>query len=80
MAPIIDGSECITAEAAAEQLATTTMKILMLLKDNALQGTLVEGEWYVTADSVACYKSHGSDHAEQRSCRTSCSGGGCGCS
>ena len=78
MTVLIDGIEYLPAADAAEQLATTETKILMLLKQQALQGELVEGAWFVTAASLACYDKH-AQQDQAPSCRTSCSSTGCGC-
>jgi hypothetical protein len=79
MTVIIDGIEYLPAAAAAIQLATTETKILMLLKQKALTGELIEGDWFVTTASLACYDAHASDPEKQAQCRTSCSSTGCGC-
>jgi len=77
---VIDGIEYITAAAAAEQLATTETKILMLLKKKALCGELVEGTWYVTTASLAGYDPKACEAEKEMQCRTSCSSNsGCGC-
>jgi hypothetical protein len=77
---MIDGVEYLPAAAAATQLATTETKILMLLKQKALSGELIEGSWFVTTASLACYDAHAADPEKQLQCRTSCSSSsGCGC-
>ena len=76
---IINGIEYLPAADVAEQLATTQMKILMLLKEKALAGELINGEWYVTTDSLACYDAHGQDQVKQQGCRTTCTSKGCNC-
>lgn len=78
MSTIIDGIEYQPVSEAAEQLATTEMKILMLLKKKILDGDLIDGSWFVTADSLAGYQpvSEGSDAL---SCRSSCRSSACGC-
>lgn len=75
----IDGIAYLPASEAALQLATTETKILMLLKQNALAGELIEGSWFVTAASLACYDAHSGDAEMQAKCLTSCSSKGCGC-
>ena len=79
MARMIDGIEYVTADEAAELLATTSMRVLMLIRDKALVGTQVGGEWLVSKDSVACCKAHGTDMKAAKGCATYCSSGGCGC-
>ena len=79
MAVVIDGMDYLSAAAAAEQLATTEMKILMLLRQKALSGLLVGGSWFVTKASVDGYDTTVCRQEEQPQCRTSRSGSGCGC-
>jgi len=74
-----DDSEKLHIAKAAEELQTTEMKILMLLKSKAVIGEEIEGEWYVNRDSLECYKSHGKDMKVEMGCKTYCSSGGCGC-
>ncbi len=79
MAILIDGVEHVTAEEAAQQLSTTPMRILMLLKEQALVGSQQEDGWYVSQPSVACALTHGTDQHVSKGCRTHCSSSGCGC-
>jgi hypothetical protein len=81
MTVVIDGIEYLPAAEAAQQLATTETKILMLLKQKALGGELIEGSWFVTTASLACFDPEAQDVAKAASCHTSCSssGSGCGC-
>ena len=79
MAIMIDGVEHVTAEEAAQQLSTTQMRILMLLKEQALVGSQVDGVWYVSQPSLACASAHGTDQHVAKGCRTYCSSSGCGC-
>ncbi|GAM10763.1 hypothetical protein OR1_03060 [Geobacter sp. OR-1] len=65
-------------EAAAE-LQTTQLKVLMLVKNKAILGEEIRGEWYVNRDSLNCFKSHGSDIKIEMGCKSNCSSGGCGC-
>ena len=79
MTVLIDGIEYLPATEVALQLGTTETKILMLLKQKALGGELIEGSWFVTTASLACYDAHAQDPAQQAQCRTSCTSSGCGC-
>jgi len=79
MTVVIDGIEYLTASTVAQQLETTETKILMLLKQKALVGELIEGTWFVTTASLACYDAHARQPEKQANCRTSCSSTGCGC-
>lgn len=71
----INGIPSVTAAVAAEELATTQLKILMLIKQKALCGEMIDGEWYVTRESLFSY-----DPAEEKppathECHSGC--GGC---
>jgi len=79
MSMIIDGKEHISAAQAADELETTITRVLMLLRDKALVGTQLDGEWYVACDSLACGKAHGRDMKTAKGCASHCSSGGCGC-
>jgi hypothetical protein len=60
-------------------LATTQTKILMLLKQRELCGQLIEGSWFLTTASLACYDPEAREPEKQLQCRTGCSSSGCGC-
>jgi hypothetical protein len=79
MTVVIDGTEYLPASVVAQQLETTETKILMLLKQKALGGEFIEGSWFVTTSSLACYDAHARDPEQQASCKTSCSSSGCSC-
>ena len=79
MTVVIDGIEYLPASEVALKLETTETKILMLLKQKALGGELIEGSWFVTAASLACYDAHAREPENKANCRTSCSSSGCGC-
>lgn len=67
----------VSAEAAAAELGTTHLRILMLVKEGVLQGVQEGGAWFVSRASLDCFKAHGGDAQGRRTCRTSC-GGSCG--
>jgi hypothetical protein len=79
MTVILDGIEYLPASAVAAQLATTETRILMLIKQKALSGQMIEGAWFVTTASLACYDRHAAEPAKAAECRVSCGGSGCGC-
>lgn len=79
MALMLDGKEHITAAEAAAEMETTITRVLMLLRENALSGSQMDGEWYVARDSVACGKAHGREMKTVKGCVSHCSSGGCGC-
>ena len=76
----MEKSELVTADTAAQELATTPMRVLMLIRRQSLQGEMIDGEWHVLRQSLDYFKIHGSDEAEQDGCRTSCTASGCHCS
>lgn len=79
MERIIDGKSHVTTAAAAEQLETTITRVLMLLRENALEGVQIDNEWYVESASIACCKTHGKDVKTAKGCASHCTSGGCGC-
>lgn len=76
-----DREELVGLESAARELNTTGLKLLMLIKAGKIEGSMVEGEWFVTRSSLECFRSHGGDipAAAEPSCRTSCKTSTCGC-
>ena len=74
MTVLIDGIEYLPASEVALQLGTTETKILMLLKQKALGGELVEGSWFVTTASLACYDAHAQSPEKKANCSSGCSG------
>ncbi len=76
---MIEGIPHIPIAEAAEELQTTHLRILMLLKHKVATGHQVDGEWYIEKNSLACLKSHGMDRLEPASCAASCTTSTCGC-
>ena len=76
---MIEGIPHIPIMEAAEELQTTHLRILMLLKHGAATGCQVDGEWYVEKNSLACLKTHGLDRLEPAGCATTCKASTCGC-
>ena len=72
-----DVRERISATEAAEELETTHLRVLMLIKEGALDGIQQGEEWFITRNSLDCFRSHGSNAQAQIKCRTAC-GGNCG--
>ncbi len=79
MAVTINTTEYLSSAEAAEELKTTIPRVLMLLRENALEGTLLDGEWYVAKNSVACGKGRDREVNTIKGCASHCSSGGCGC-
>jgi len=73
----IDGVPHITAESAAAVLGTTKLRILILIKEKRLSGTMREGQWYVTRASVEAFREEEYPAPVATACRTGCSGCGC---
>ena len=80
MARVIDGVAYLTVDEAAERLATTPTRLLMLMKGKFVSGVLAEGEWLVTADSVANWAASGHEMKLEKGC-AGCrsSSEGCAC-
>lgn len=78
MAMIIEDVSYLTAIEAAEILNTTSMRVLMLIKQQALTGILQDGQWLVKSDSVLAWKTAPPEQKEQKVCASSCTG--CNCS
>jgi hypothetical protein len=76
---MIEGIPHIPIAEAAEELQTTHLRILMLLKHSVVTGRQVNGEWYVEKSSLACLKSHGLDPLEAAGCAATCKASTCGC-
>lgn len=73
-----DQVEYVPIAEAARELATTEPRVLMLLKQKALEGALQEGEWLVSRASLACYDKDRPAQAQQSHC-SGCSVSRCGC-
>ena len=75
----LNGTYHVPAAEAALELQTTTLRVLMLLKQKKLAGQQVGEEWYVERNSLDCLKRHGVDPLEMAVCRTACSSSSCNC-
>jgi hypothetical protein len=73
-----DTGQTLPVTEAAELLGTTHLRILMLIKEGVMKGGQDEGEWFVTRDSLDCFRSHGNDVRRVGACRSTCGGGSCG--
>ena len=76
---IIKGAPHVPITAAAEELMTTHLRILMLLKHKVLTGSSVDGEWYIDRNTLDVLKCHGMKTEERTECRSSCDATACGC-
>ncbi|MBJ6800285.1 hypothetical protein [Geomonas propionica] len=79
MTEIIDGIAHVTAAEAASELATTETRVLMLLKQKTLQGTLSDLGWFVTRASLDGYDRDREAAQPHPTCRTACTASKCGC-
>ncbi len=77
MEQITGSEEYLPASEAAEELDTTHLRVLMLIKEGALKGKQEGDDWLVTRESLYCFRKHGGNLRVQTRCRTSC-GGNCG--
>jgi hypothetical protein len=64
---------------AAEELSTTGLRLLMLLRDGTLVGRELHGEWQITRDSLERLKQAGISVPVQKGCASSCQATTCGC-
>ncbi|QXE91919.1 hypothetical protein KP001_05120 [Geomonas subterranea] len=78
MTEIIDGIAHLTAAEAAAELSTTETRVLMLLKQNVLQGTLSDQGWFITRASLDRFDRH-SETARPPACLSACTASRCGC-
>lgn len=74
----IDTRETVPVLEAAEKLGTTYLRVLMLIKEGKLKGGQEGGQWFLTRDSLDCFRIHGGDVRARATCRTSCGGSSCG--
>ena len=76
---MIEGTPHIPIAEAAEELQTTHLRMLMLLKHTVVTGRQVDGEWFIEKNSLACLKSRGMDRLEPAGCAATCKASSCGC-
>jgi hypothetical protein len=74
----IDTEKTVPLMEAAEELGTTHLRILMLIKEGVLKGSQEGDEWFVTRESLDCFRKHGGDVRAQTTCRKHCGEGSCG--
>jgi hypothetical protein len=67
---------------AVEELATTSMRLLMLLREGTLEGVEQEdGSWLIARASLERLKERGGvPPVKQKGCASSCTSSNCGCS
>lgn len=79
MGPINGDDAMVMIEDAAEELSTTGLRLLMLLREGTLVGREDHGEWMITRDSLERLKQAGISAPAQKGCATSCRASTCGC-
>ncbi len=79
METVIEGPPHVPIEDAAQELQTTHLRVLMLLKHRVLTGCQVNGAWYVERNSLDSLKEQGMPSVEPAGCRATCTASSCGC-
>ena len=64
---------------AAKEVGSTHLRLLMLIKQGALQGELRDGEWYVSRDALAGFAAADGGNRPVPACAASCKASSCGC-
>lgn len=79
MTLFIDGREYQPIATAASRLQTTETRVLMLIKQQALQGEQLEGSWFVEEASLSSFDPGAArKHPVQSNC-SACSVSACAC-
>ncbi|HEY6872225.1 MAG TPA: hypothetical protein VI298_05790 [Geobacteraceae bacterium] len=79
METVMEGTPHVPIEDAAQELQTTHLRVLMLLKQKVLTGCQADGGWYVERSSLDALKERGIPDAAPPACKTSCTASSCGC-
>ena len=79
METCIEGKPHLSLDCAVQFLETTRPRILMLLKKEELSGSCINGNWFVSRESLERIKTDGASAPSLPSCKTSCSASKCGC-
>jgi len=69
----------VSLEDAAEELSTTGLRLLMLIREGVLKGVEQGGTWQITRASLDLLKQTGLTPPEQKGCAASCKAASCGC-
>lgn len=75
-------AEMIELDEAAEELGTTGLRLLMLLREGAAEGVEQEdGTWLISRASLERFKEQGGvpPVKQKKGCASSCTSSGCGC-
>lgn len=79
MEEMIEGIPHVSIKDAAQELRTTHLRVLMLLKHRVLSGRQVDAAWYVERSSLDALKEDGLPGMAPAGCRASCTASSCGC-
>jgi hypothetical protein len=71
--------EMVDLDDAAEELSTTGLRLLMLLREGTIQGVEHDGTWQITRESLERLKNSGITPPEQKGCAATCKASSCGC-
>ena len=70
----------VSLDEAADELSTTGLRLLMLIREGTLEGHEGEGGWHVTRQSLEHLKEGGgAAPVQQKGCASSCTASRCGC-
>ena len=69
--------DTMTLEEAAEELSTTGLRLLMVIREGGLAGFEEDGVWHVTRSAVAKLKRCGIAPVSGAGCGGNCAGGAC---
>lgn len=75
----MEANEQISIRDAAREVGSTHLRLLMLIKQGALQGELRDGEWFVTRDELAGFAAAGGESRPALACAASCKASTCSC-
>ena len=72
----------IELDEAVEELATTSIRLLMLLREGTVEGIeQADGSWLIARESLDRLKEQGGlPPVKQKGCASSCTSSSCGCS
>ena len=75
-------AEMVELDQAVEELGTTSLRLLMLLREGTVEGVEQEdGSWLIARASLERLKERGGvPQAKQKGCASSCTSSNCGCS
>jgi hypothetical protein len=79
MESVNENDVMVTIEDAAEELSTTGLRLLMLLREGTLKGLHHQGVWMITRESLEHLKQTGLSAPTKKGCASSCQASTCGC-